>query len=80
MVSSIFPPGLRSLAVSMVTIVGALFGGGVVPPAIGYLAEVSSFSAGLGLMGLLTLAMLPLLRYGMPTRIVDDTPGRAGNR
>jgi len=80
MVSSIFPPGLRSLAVSMVTIVGALFGGGVVPPAIGYLAEVSSFSAGLCLMGLLTLAMLPLLRYGMPTRIVDDTPGRAGNR
>jgi NNP family nitrate/nitrite transporter-like MFS transporter len=73
MVSSIFPPGLRSLAVSMVTIVGVLFGGGVVPPAIGYLAEVSSFSAGLCLLGLLTLVTLPLLRYGTPTRIVEDT-------
>jgi len=78
MVSLIFPPGLRSLAVSMVTIVGALFGGGVVPPAIGYLAEVSSFSAGLCLMGLLTLAMLPLLRYGTSSRAVDGASERAG--
>jgi NNP family nitrate/nitrite transporter-like MFS transporter len=74
MVSLIFPPGLRSLAVSQVTIIGSLFGGGVIPPAIGYLAEVSSFSAGLCLLGLLTLVTLPLLRYGTPTRLVEDTP------
>jgi heme O synthase-like polyprenyltransferase len=73
MVSLIFPPGLRNLAVSMVTIVGSLFGAGAIPPAIGYLAEASSFSAGLCLLGLLTLAMLPLLRYGTASRIVDDT-------
>jgi NNP family nitrate/nitrite transporter-like MFS transporter len=78
MVSLIFPPGLRSLAVSMVTIVGSLFGGGVVPPAIGYLAEVSSFSAGLCLLGLLTLATLPLLRYGTPSRIEDGATERTG--
>ncbi|MFI5341272.1 MAG: nitrate/nitrite transporter [Candidatus Methylomirabilales bacterium] len=73
MVSLIFPPGLRSLTVSMVTVIGSLFGAGMIPPAIGYLAEVSSFSTGLVLLGLLTLAMLPLLRYGMPFKIVDDT-------
>lgn len=76
MVSQIFPPGLRSLAISQVTIIGSLIGGGVIPPAIGYLAEVSSFSAGLCLLGLLTLLTLPLLRYGTPTRIVEETSAR----
>lgn len=73
MVALIFPPGLRSLAVSVVTIIGSLFGGGLVPPAIGYLAEASSFSTSLCLLGILTLSMLPLLRYGRPSRITDDT-------
>lgn len=76
MVSLIFPPGLRSLAVSIVTIVGVLFGGGVIPPAIGYLAEVSSFSAGLCLLGLLTLAVLPLLWYGRLSKIGGGTSER----
>ncbi len=73
MVSLIFPPGLRSLAVSMVTIIGSLFGAGAIPPAIGYLAEVSSFSFSLFLLGLLTLSVLPLLRYGRPSAIIDGT-------
>ena len=64
LVSVIFPAGLRSLAVSMVIIIGSLIGGGVIPPAIGYLAEAFSFSFGLRLLGLLTLSILPLLRYG----------------
>ena len=71
MVSLIFPADLRSLAVSMVTIIGSLFGAGAIPPAIGYLAEVSSFSFSLCLLGLLTLSMLPLLRYGKSSAMPD---------
>ena len=78
MVSLIFPPGLRSLAVSLVTIIGSLFGGGMIPPAIGYLAEVSSFSAGLWLLGLLNLFMLPVLRHRTTSAIVDGTSSRTG--
>jgi NNP family nitrate/nitrite transporter-like MFS transporter len=63
MVSRVFPSSQRTLAVSLVTVMGSLLGGGVVPPAIGYLAEASSFSAGLGLLGLLTLSVPPLLRW-----------------
>jgi NNP family nitrate/nitrite transporter-like MFS transporter len=73
MVSLIFSPGLRSLAISMVTIIGSLFGGGVIPPVIGYLAEVSSFSASLCLLGVLTLSMLPLLRYGRSSAFSQGT-------
>ncbi len=75
MVSLIFPPAHRDLAVSLVTVIGSLIGAGAVPPAIGYLAEASSFSSGLLLLGLLSLAMLPLLRYGRrPPRGLDEAP------
>jgi NNP family nitrate/nitrite transporter-like MFS transporter len=61
MTSTIFPPRLRSLAVSFVTVVGSLLGAGLIPSAIGYLAEISSFSSGFFLLGLLTVAILPLV-------------------
>lgn len=61
MVSFIFPPDLRSLAVSLLVLIGFLFGAGVVPPGIGYLAEALSFSFGFSLLGILVLATLPLL-------------------
>ena len=61
MISMIFPPRVRSLAVSMIIVVGSLLGGGLIPSAIGYLAEISSFSSGFSLLGLLTLGMLPLV-------------------
>lgn len=81
MVSSIFPPAHRNLAVSLVTVIGSLIGAGAIPPAIGYLAEASSFSSGLLLLGLLGLAMLPLLRYGSrPPRGLDETPAGASIR
>jgi NNP family nitrate/nitrite transporter-like MFS transporter len=73
MVSLIFPAGLRSLAVSMVIIIGSLLGGGAIPPAIGYLAEAFSFSFSLCLLGLLTLSMLPLLRYGKSSAMSGST-------
>lgn len=60
-VSGIFPPHLRSLAISLVVLVGYFFGAGLVPSGIGYLAEALSFSVGFSLLGILTLAMLPLL-------------------
>lgn len=58
-----FPTRLRNLAVSLVLIVGILFGGGAIPPAIGYLAEAVSFSFGISFLGALVLAVLPLLGY-----------------
>jgi NNP family nitrate/nitrite transporter-like MFS transporter len=64
MISTIFPPRLRSLAVSFVTVVGSLVGAGLIPSAIGYLAEISSFSSGFFLLGLLTVANLPLVLAG----------------
>jgi hypothetical protein len=45
----------------MVLIVGFLFGLGVVPAAIGYLADILSFSYGFSLLGALVLAILPAL-------------------
>jgi NNP family nitrate/nitrite transporter-like MFS transporter len=77
MVSRVFPSGLRTLAVSMVTVTGSLLGGGVVPPAIGYLAEASSFSSGLCLLGLLTLSMPALLWWRRAS--VAATQERSGS-
>jgi len=64
MVSQIFPANLRGLAVSIVTIAGSLVGAGAIPPGIGYLAEMASFSLALCLLGLFTLSMPLVLRYG----------------
>jgi len=63
MVSHIFSANVRGLAVSVVTIVGSLVGAGAIPPGIGYLAEATSFSLAISLLGLLTLSMPLLLRY-----------------
>jgi NNP family nitrate/nitrite transporter-like MFS transporter len=78
MVSAISPPNQRTLAVSVVTITGSLLGGGVIPTAIGYLAEASSFSSSLCLLGILTMSMLPLLRRSRTSRSGDSAPGRTG--
>lgn len=72
MVSWLFSSPLRNLAVSMITIVGVLFGMGVIPSAIGHLAEAFSFSAGFSLLGILALAILPLLRYSGPYSSTDE--------
>lgn len=58
--SLIFPPHLRGVGVSLVVFFGFLFGGGIVPPAIGYWAEAFSFSSGFAVLGIYALAVLVL--------------------
>jgi len=76
MVSQIFPAGLRGLAVSVVTIFGSLVGAGAIPPAIGYLAESTSFALAISLLGLFTLSVPFLLRYrtGSASTPGDSSP------
>ncbi len=66
--SLIFPPYLRSTAVSLVMFIGFLLGGGVIPPAIGYWAEAYSFSSGFFFLGLLFLSILPVF-LGLRSRL-----------
>jgi NNP family nitrate/nitrite transporter-like MFS transporter len=79
MISVIFPPRVRSMAVSMIIVVGSLLGGGLIPSAIGYLAEISSFSSGFSLLGLLTLGMLPLVLSRRGSTGPDIASGRIAN-
>lgn len=59
-ISLVFPPPLRSGAVSLVVFIGFLLGGGAIPSGIGHWAEAFSFSSGFSLLGLFFLAMLIL--------------------
>jgi NNP family nitrate/nitrite transporter-like MFS transporter len=61
MLSTVFPPPLRNIAVSTVMIVAVLVGAGAVPPGVGFLADRYSFSFAFGAAGLATLASLLLL-------------------
>jgi MFS transporter, NNP family, nitrate/nitrite transporter len=61
MLSTLFPNSLRSLAVSLVIMIGYLIGGGAFPLGIGYIAEKLSFSWSFSLIGLLALITIPLL-------------------
>jgi len=79
MISVIFPPRVRSMAVSMIIVVGSLLGGGLIPSAIGYLAEISSFSSGFSLLGLLTLGMLPLVLSRRGSTGPDIASSRTAN-
>ncbi len=60
MVSLVFPSHLRSLGFSLVALAGILVGIGAIPPSIGYVAEMSSFSFSFSLLGVLLLGMVPL--------------------
>jgi MFS transporter, NNP family, nitrate/nitrite transporter len=60
MLSTLFPSSLRSLAVSLVIMIGYLIGGGAFPLGIGYIAETLSFSWSFSLIGLLALMTIPL--------------------
>lgn len=61
-VSLIFPERLRGTAVSLVILIGFLFGGGAVPSGLGNWAEVFSFASGFALLGIATLILLPFFR------------------
>ncbi len=79
MISMLFPPQVRSLAVSLVGMAGSLVGAGVIPSAIGFLAERISFSFSFVVLGILTLATLPLLLFGRTSARVGDKSSPAGN-
>lgn len=62
LVSLIFPERLRGTAVSLVIFMGFLFGGGILPSALGHWAEAFSFSSGFALFGIATLVLFPFFR------------------
>lgn len=65
-VSRVSPPNLRNLAVSLVSPLGFLIGGGLVPTLIGISGDLASFSLGIAVVGTLIAvgALLPgLLKY-----------------
>jgi MFS family permease len=57
-ISLIFPAQFRNVAVSLIFLVCFLFGGGLIPTAIGYWAETFSFSSGIALIGIFFLGVL----------------------
>jgi NNP family nitrate/nitrite transporter-like MFS transporter len=59
-ISRIFPAQFRNVAISMIFLVCFLFGGGLIPTAIGYWAEIFSFSSGIALIGIFFLGVLVL--------------------
>jgi NNP family nitrate/nitrite transporter-like MFS transporter len=61
--SLIFPPHLRSVAVSMAVFIGFLIGGGAVPSGLGYWAEAFSFSSGFAILGIYPLGVLVLFLF-----------------
>lgn len=76
-ISRIFSPPIRPLVVSLITIIGSLFGAGAVPSALGHWAEAFSFSSGFFILGLLTLAIVPLFLYRGSPASADGKPDRA---
>jgi len=79
LLSSTFPPGVRSVAVPMVLILASLFGGGGVPPLLGVLADGYSFSFAFGAAGVGTLASVLLLQH-FPGRGIADGGGEKRHR
>ncbi len=70
----IAPPHLRSVSNALGTPLSFLFGGGLLPLAIGHLGERYSFSTGMICTGIFILAgplLVPLLKLGQ----YDDAPG-----
>lgn len=70
MVSRLFPPEDRSVAISLMIPLGALAGMGMVPAVLGLFGDISSFGHGLLVMGLILVSALWLLRY------LDRDPAR----
>lgn len=63
-VSRLFPATQRHLAISLSSTVGSTVGAGVIPSAIGHLAEAVSFSTALVLVGIVTILSPLLLQLG----------------
>jgi NNP family nitrate/nitrite transporter-like MFS transporter len=61
--SSLFPSGVRNVAISLTIPAAFVFGAGLVPSMIGYMGDLGIFAAGFAITGALVLAgsLLPLL-------------------
>jgi MFS transporter, NNP family, nitrate/nitrite transporter len=62
-ISRIGSPENRNVAISFTVPLGFLMGGGAVPTLIGWAGERGSFSLGIIVIGIFTLACLPLIRW-----------------
>lgn len=60
--SKLIPPRMRNVATSVLIPFGYLFGGGVAPSFLGFLADLGYFPLGIILLGGIMIAALPLLR------------------
>ncbi len=77
LLSSVFPPSIRNVAVSMVLVLATLVGAGGAPPLVGVLADHVSFSFAFGAAGAVTLASLALLAF-VPSRSAARAGAAAG--
>ncbi len=83
LLSSAFPVSVRNLAVSMVLILGTLFGAGGVPPLIGFLADTASFSfafAAAGAATLIFIACVSVFPAGGTAQRSDGRGARSASR
>jgi NNP family nitrate/nitrite transporter-like MFS transporter len=71
MIAHSVSPAERNLGVSLVSICGTVLGAGLTPPLMGYIAEASSFTVSLLLIGFLTLAS-PMLLWLEPRAPISD--------
>lgn len=61
--SRIGPPESRNVAISLMTPMAVLVGGGIYPAILGVLGEAQNFAIGFVVLGILMLLSLPLLRW-----------------
>ena len=75
-ISRLFPAQMRNLAISLSGMVATAVGAGLLPSAIGYLAEVASFSLAFALVGVAAIFSPLLLRLGARSGDARPPEGR----
>ncbi len=75
-ISRLFPAQMRNLAISLSTMVATAVGAGLLPSAIGYLAEAASFSLAFVLVGVAAIFSPLLLRLGARSGDARPPEGR----
>jgi NNP family nitrate/nitrite transporter-like MFS transporter len=75
-ISRLFPAQMRNLAISLSSMVATAVGAGLLPSAIGYLAEAASFSLAFVLVGVAAIFSPLLLRLGARSGDARPPEGR----
>ncbi len=75
-ISRLFPAQMRNLAISLSSMVATAVGAGLLPSAIGYLAEAASFSLAFVLVGVAAIFSPLLLRLGARSGDARPPQGR----